>query len=118
MLGPEGDGAMPLLFLDRTGIVTGIKSEIREYASEGISDAAAPDEGLEFVWGTGACDPGATITFERAQDETFRLVLDQQVGTVACLAVEEIRDLVIEVSEPVTPDSVHLAGDAEQTPGA
>lgn len=33
----EGHAAMPVLLLDRTGLVTGMKSVIRDYATEGVS---------------------------------------------------------------------------------
>ena len=116
MLDYEGHAAMPVLLFDRTGLVTGTKSVIRDYATKGVSSAIAPDEGLEFVWGTGACDPGATITFERAGAYAFRLILDQREGTSACLAVEIVRDLVINVSEAIPPEQVLLAGDADREP--
>jgi hypothetical protein len=109
----EGASAMTLLFFDQTGVVTGIRSIIRDPWTEGISAAVAPDQGLEFGWGTGRCDPSARITFERAGGTGFRLVLDQEVGTGSCLAAEVLRDLVIELSDPIDPGRVEVVRDGQ-----
>ena len=112
----EGTSAMTLLFFDRTGLVTGIRSVIRDPWTEGISAAAAPDQGLEFGWGTGRCDPSARITFERAGGTAFRLVLDQAEGTGSCLAAEVLRDLVIQFSDPIDPLHVEVVADGQALP--
>ena len=103
----DGQYSVPVTFLDRVGIVTGIQDAGNNGPfAEGVSSPPPGVDGFVFTWVGGACDIRTTIELTVDAAGTLTLHSGQQLEPGPCIMIGIGRHLLIRTDTPVEPDAI------------